>query len=96
MGGTCKNDGWVPTRVLAHAARLVRDAEQFADYGIVGERPAVDFTKVLEGARASVKEVREKNRLFARLEAGGVRVFAGIGASLARTSLASRQCRSCS
>jgi len=26
MGGTCTNDGCVPTRVLAHAARLVRDA----------------------------------------------------------------------
>jgi pyruvate/2-oxoglutarate dehydrogenase complex dihydrolipoamide dehydrogenase (E3) component len=28
LGGTCTNDGCVPTRVLAHAARLVRDAEQ--------------------------------------------------------------------
>jgi pyruvate/2-oxoglutarate dehydrogenase complex dihydrolipoamide dehydrogenase (E3) component len=27
MGGTCTNDDCVPTRVLAHAARLVRDAE---------------------------------------------------------------------
>ena len=96
MGGTCTNDDWVPTCVLAHAARLVHDAEQFADYGNVGERPAVDFPKVLERARASVKEVHEKSRLFARLEAGGVRVFAEIGASLARTSLASRRWRSCS
>ena len=36
MGGTCTNDGCVPTRVLARAARLVRDAEQFADYGLAG------------------------------------------------------------
>ncbi len=31
MGGVSTNDGCVPTRVLARAARLVRDAEQFAD-----------------------------------------------------------------
>ena len=29
IGGTCTNDGCVPTRVLAHAARLARDAGQF-------------------------------------------------------------------
>ena len=31
LGGTCTNDGCVPSRALAKAARLVRDAEQFAD-----------------------------------------------------------------
>jgi pyruvate/2-oxoglutarate dehydrogenase complex dihydrolipoamide dehydrogenase (E3) component len=29
MGGVCTNDGCVPTRVLAKAARLRRDAQQF-------------------------------------------------------------------
>jgi pyruvate/2-oxoglutarate dehydrogenase complex dihydrolipoamide dehydrogenase (E3) component len=80
MGGTCTNAGWVPTRVLVHAAWLVRDAEQFADYGTVGETPVVDFLKVLERVRASVEEVHDKTRLFKRLEAGGVRVFVGVGA----------------
>jgi len=40
LGGTCTNDGCVPTRALAKAARLVRDAEQLADYGLAGARPA--------------------------------------------------------
>ena len=39
LGGTCTNDGCVPTRVLAKAARLVRDAEQFGDYGLAGGVP---------------------------------------------------------
>src|SRR5258708_9473089 len=43
MGGTCTNDGCVPTRVLAKAARLMRDAEQYAEDGLVGEKPTVDF-----------------------------------------------------
>ena len=48
LGGTCTNDGCVPTRVLAKAARLMRDTEQFAAYGIVAERPTIDFTRLLE------------------------------------------------
>ena len=34
LGGTCTNDGCVPTRVLAKAARLLRETEQLSDYGI--------------------------------------------------------------
>ena len=37
-GGTCTDDGCAPTRVLAKAARLVRDAEQLADYGLSARR----------------------------------------------------------
>src|SRR5215813_15383871 len=43
MGGTCTNDGCVPTRVLAKAARLMRDSEQFATYGLQAKRPTVDL-----------------------------------------------------
>jgi pyruvate/2-oxoglutarate dehydrogenase complex dihydrolipoamide dehydrogenase (E3) component len=57
LGGTCTNDGCVPTRVLAHAARLVRDAEQFTDYGLVGEPPEVDFPRLLGRVRALIDEV---------------------------------------
>ncbi|TMD73655.1 MAG: NAD(P)/FAD-dependent oxidoreductase [Chloroflexi bacterium] len=51
MGGTCTNDGCVPTRALARAARLVRDAEQFVDFGLVGEKPMVDFAALLSRTR---------------------------------------------
>ncbi len=61
MGGTCTNDGCVPTRVLAHAARLARDAEQFADYGLDGEAPPVDFARFLNRTQRLVYEVQEKN-----------------------------------
>lgn len=37
MGGTCTNDGRVPTRVLAKAARLMRDAGLFEAFGLVGD-----------------------------------------------------------
>jgi pyruvate/2-oxoglutarate dehydrogenase complex dihydrolipoamide dehydrogenase (E3) component len=79
LGGTCTNDGCVPTRVLAHAARLVRDAEQFADYGLVGEPPEVEFPRLLGRVSALVEEVHEKKRLRERMEAAGVLVFEGSG-----------------
>lgn len=67
--------------MLAHAARLVRDSGQFADYGLVGGQPEVDFPKALERARTLVEEVHEKKRLMERLEEAGVLVFEGIGAA---------------
>jgi len=67
--------------VLAHAARLVRDSGQFADYGLVGGQPEVDFSKALERARTLVEEVHEKKRLMERLEEAGVLVSEGIGAA---------------
>ncbi len=75
MGGTCTNDGCVPTRVLARAARLVRDAGQFARFGLEGEPPEVHFTRLLSRAQHVVYEVQEKKQLRAQLEAAGVRVF---------------------
>jgi pyruvate/2-oxoglutarate dehydrogenase complex dihydrolipoamide dehydrogenase (E3) component len=79
MGGVCTNDGCVPTRVLARAARLVRDAEQFADYGLEGEPPAVNFVRLLSRTEDVVHKVHRKKQLRAHLEAADVRVFDGIG-----------------
>jgi pyruvate/2-oxoglutarate dehydrogenase complex dihydrolipoamide dehydrogenase (E3) component len=84
LGGTCTNDGCVPTRALAKAARLVRDAEQFADYGLRGLAPRVDFSGVLLSARRVVEEVHDKKRLRERLEAAGVEVLTYDGDELSR------------
>ena len=81
LGGTCTNDGCVLTRVLAHTARLVRDSGRFADYGLMGGQPEVDFPKVLERARTIVEEVHEKKRLIERLQEAGVLVFEGVGSA---------------
>jgi len=79
MGGTCTNDGCVPTRVLAHAARLARDAEQSALYGLDGAPPEVDFARLLDRAQRVVYAVQEKKQLRGHLAAAGVSVFDGAG-----------------
>src|ERR687894_1815209 len=75
LGGVCTNDGCVPTRVLARAARLRRDAEQFAQYGLEGDPPEVDFVRLLSRAQHVVYTVHQKKQLLGQLEAADVRMF---------------------
>ena len=77
LGGTCTNDGCVPTRALAKAARLVRDAEQFADYGLQGERPVVDFSRLLHKTQEIVDKVHAKKQLREHFERAGIEVLEG-------------------
>jgi pyruvate/2-oxoglutarate dehydrogenase complex dihydrolipoamide dehydrogenase (E3) component len=81
LGGVCTNDGCVPTRVLAKAARLVRDTEQFGDYGLSGARPEVDFRRLLDKATATVERVHQLKDLPERLHQAGVHLVAGRGAA---------------
>ena len=79
MGGTCTNDGCVPTRVLARAARLMSNASQYADYGITVSPPELDFQRLLARTQAIVYAMHEKKQLISHLEAAGVQVHAGVG-----------------
>src|SRR5215472_9115585 len=67
LGGTCTNDGCVPTRVLARAARLVSEAGHFAHYGLVGAAPTVDFPRLLSGVEETVRRMHAKKQMAARL-----------------------------
>ncbi len=79
MGGTCTNDGCVPTRVLAKAARLRRDADQFADYGLDSAPPSLDFERLLQRTQQVVYGIQQKKQLIKHLEENGIRVHAGVG-----------------
>ncbi|HEY2797793.1 MAG TPA: FAD-dependent oxidoreductase, partial [Thermoanaerobaculia bacterium] len=47
FGGMAANDGPVPVRTLAHAARLMREARQFGRYGIRVSEPVLDFPTLM-------------------------------------------------
>lgn len=79
LGGTCTNDGCVPTRVLAKAARLVRDAEQYGDYGLIGSRPTIDLGQLIAKAQETVYRVHEKKQLLANLQVSDVTVWEAAG-----------------
>lgn len=79
LGGTCTNDGCVPTRVLAKAARLVRESEQFGTYGLAGGCSRVDFGALVKRTQQVVYQIHEKKQLINRLEEAGAEVFTGAG-----------------
>ena len=79
MGGTCTNDGCVPTRVFARAARLLRESEQFDTYGLITQPPEVSFERLMARTQQVVYKIHEKKQLINVLEDSGATVFAGVG-----------------
>lgn len=79
MGGTCTNNGCVPTRVFARAARLARDAAQFDRYGLIAEEPELDFLKLMKCTEQVVYTIHEKKQLISTLQDSGAHVHTGKG-----------------
>jgi pyruvate/2-oxoglutarate dehydrogenase complex dihydrolipoamide dehydrogenase (E3) component len=72
FGGMAANDGPVPVRTLAHAARLLRDARNLERYGIVAREPSLDYTRLLVRVREVVEEVRAHSTFSSQLKDAGV------------------------
>jgi pyruvate/2-oxoglutarate dehydrogenase complex dihydrolipoamide dehydrogenase (E3) component len=79
LGGTCTNNGCVPTRVLARAARLRRNSEAFGYYGLLGPPPEVDFQRLLDRVENVVYSIHEKKQLIHHLKESQVAVHSGVG-----------------
>jgi dihydrolipoamide dehydrogenase len=48
FGGMAANDGPVPVRTLADAARLLREARQLGQYGITTSDLVLDYSRLLQ------------------------------------------------
>ena len=79
FGGMAANDGPVPVRTLAHAARLMRDARQLGRYGIRIGEPVLDYTRLLERVREVTNDVREHSALRRQIDQAGVTVHEQAG-----------------
>ena len=53
LGGVCLNVGCIPSKALLHAAKVITEAEEMADGGIVFAKPKIDLDK-LRGWKESV------------------------------------------
>jgi pyruvate/2-oxoglutarate dehydrogenase complex dihydrolipoamide dehydrogenase (E3) component len=80
-GGTCTNDGCAPTRVLAKAARLMREAHQFAEYGLMGPAPEVDFAALIRRSQQVVYQLQEKKQVIDHLSDMQITPLVGVGAA---------------
>ena len=79
FGGMAANDGPIPVRTLAHAARLMRDARQLEQYGIVVGEPTLDYSRLLATVRRVVGEVSAHSYRRRDFDAMGVSVHENAG-----------------
>jgi pyruvate/2-oxoglutarate dehydrogenase complex dihydrolipoamide dehydrogenase (E3) component len=79
FGGMAANDGPVPVRTLAHAARLLREARQIGQYGIAVSEPALDYPRLLERVREVVHDVRTHSAFRELLDRSGVTIHERAG-----------------
>src|SRR5207247_11172954 len=71
FGGMAANDGPVPVRVLAHAARLIREARQLGQYGLTVREPVLDYPQALARVREVITDVRAHSSLRRQLDSLG-------------------------
>jgi pyruvate/2-oxoglutarate dehydrogenase complex dihydrolipoamide dehydrogenase (E3) component len=79
FGGMAANDGPVPVRTLAQAARLIREARQLSRYGIAGSQPALDYPRLMARVREVTAAARGQTLLRGDLEQAGVRIHEQAG-----------------
>ncbi len=48
IGGVCLNVGCIPSKALLHAARVIDEAKEMAEYGVVFGKPKIDASKLLD------------------------------------------------
>jgi dihydrolipoamide dehydrogenase len=79
FGGMAANDGPVPVRTLAHAARLIREARQLGQYGISVSEAVLDYPRLLARVREVVNDVRAHSSLRPQIDSLGVTVHEHAG-----------------
>ena len=81
FGGMAANDGPIPVRTLAHAARLLREARQLERYGITTSAFALDYSKLLGRVRDVVAEAGSRAAFREQIDAAGAVVHERTGAA---------------
>ncbi len=79
FGGMAANDGPVPVRTLAQAARLIREVRQLGMYGITVSEPVLDYPRLLERVRTVVNDVRTHSALRMQIDSLQVAVYEHAG-----------------
>jgi dihydrolipoamide dehydrogenase len=81
FGGMAANDGPVPVRTLAHAARLISRARRLGQYGIAAGEPVLDYPRLLNRVSEVVGDVLAHSSLREQIDAAGVTVYENAGAA---------------
>ena len=68
MGGTCLNEGCVPTKTFLHSAKLYRHAAASSAFGVTSENVTLDHAAVVKRKGQVVKKLPESELLEALRE----------------------------
>lgn len=79
FGGMAANDGPIPVRTLAHAAKLIREVRHLGQYGIAVGEPVLDFSRLLAKVRDVVAEARAHSTFRPQIDSLGVAVHERVG-----------------
>ena len=79
FGGMAANDGPIPVRTLAHAARLMRESRQLGRYGVAVSEPRLEYPRLLGRVREVVNQVRSHSAFRADLDGLGVTIHERAG-----------------
>ncbi len=79
FGGMAANDGPVPVRTLAQAARLMREARQFSLYGIEASSVSLDYRRLLDRVHDVTEQARKRSLMRDDLERAGVVIYEQAG-----------------
>lgn len=60
MGGTCLNNGCIPTKILVYPADVIRAMDDAAEIGVHGRVDRTDFSRIMQRAHSFVDEGREE------------------------------------
>ena len=81
FGGMAANDGPIPVRTLAHAARLIREARQLGLYGITVGEPVLEYSRLLARVREVVNDARAHSAFRRQIDSLKVTVYERAGAA---------------
>lgn len=79
FGGMAANEGPIPVRTLAHAARPAREVRQLPSYGIALTGFSIDYPRLIRRAREVVADARTRSTLLDQTVTAGVALFENAG-----------------
>jgi dihydrolipoamide dehydrogenase len=77
LGGVCLNVGCIPSKALLHAARVVEEAREMGEHGIVFGKPVIDAAKLVGWKNAVIGQLTQGLAGLAKQRK--VRVVTGVG-----------------
>jgi dihydrolipoamide dehydrogenase len=75
IGGTCLNEGCIPTKTLCHQAKVIDTLTDAESYGLSGMCYSIDFPKIMERKETVISQLQ--NGIEVLMQQSGVTVIMG-------------------